>query len=503
MDAVETLVARAAPGHRYALWDLWTALSQAAGDREHAERALDALASAPPWLWPELDTARRAVWYSAPAVAPVPEPRGLWRLRHRPPEPDTPLAVLAAACAHDGHERERAVRHPAMRHDPRLLPILVIRAADWVAQVRSAAADVLDQVLAVPTGATLGTVAPVAVRIGGRRRGEAVVRMVRDALSRAGDEVLTALRSSADIPTRRFAYRACLDGRRIGEAELIHAARHEEDIVSRTLCAEAVAEMDRPDLLRELLANRAAQVRATALTALVRLGAPEHGERMLGDVSPVVRLTAQWAVRRAGGDPAEFYRRLLDEPPGHGLRHLVAGLGECGTPADAPIVLPSLTDESPRVRAEAVRAACRLGARVDLAAMLVDPAPVVVRHVAEALRDAPPPEDRLWPLLDGGRPPHVRRAAHRLLTRTDMWNRLKADLVLLTGPDESLRARARAGVDDWLTRQAATAYAGPPEPLRGELAALVERAHDALGERTARVLTWHLRTTSKIDNVPE
>ncbi|XVQ84253.1 HEAT repeat domain-containing protein [Microbispora siamensis] len=129
-------------------------------------------------------------------------------------------------------------------------------------------------------------------------------------------------------------------------------------------------------------------MRSTALTALVRLGAPQHGERMLGDGSPVVRLTAQWAVRRAGGDPAEFYRRLLDERPGHGLRHLIAGLGECGISSDAPIVLPYLADESPRVRAEAVRAACRLGARADLAAMLVDPAPVVVRHVAEALRDA-------------------------------------------------------------------------------------------------------------------
>ncbi|KAB8182515.1 hypothetical protein [Microbispora catharanthi] len=481
VETFETLVARAAPGHQYVLWDLWTALFRAAAHREHAERALDALAAAPPRLWPELDPARRRGWYSALMDVTT-------------PVPDTPLAVLAAACAYDGHERERAVRHPAMRRDPRLLPILVIRAADWVTEVRSAAADVLDQVLATPTATVMETVAPVAVRLGRRRRGEAVVRMVRDAITRASDEVLTALRSSADIPTRRFAYRACLDGGRLGEADLVHAAQHEEDMACRTLCAEAVAGLDRPDLLRGLLANRAARVRATAMTALVRLGTPEHGERMLGDGSPVVRLTAQWAVRRAGGDPAEFYRRLLDERPGHGLRHLVAGLGECGTPADASIVLPHLADESPRVRAEAVRAVSRLGARADLAAMLVDPAPVVVRHVAEALRDAPPPEDRLWPLLDGGRPPHVRRAARRLLAGTDRWNRLKADLILLSGPDESLRERARAGVDDWLARQAATAYAGPPEPLCRELAALVKQTYDALGERTARVLTWHLRT---------
>ncbi|WP_432925312.1 hypothetical protein ACQPZZ_32275 [Microbispora sp. CA-135349] len=493
MNSLETLVARAAPGHRYVLWDLWKGLFLAAADREHAERALDALAAAPPWLWLELDLARRAMWYSAPTVAPVPEPRGLWRLRRRPPAPDTPLAVLAAACAHDGHERERAVRHPAMRHDSRLLPILAIRTADWVPEVRSAAAGALEQVLVEPTATVLAAVAPVAVRLRKRRRGEAAVRMVRDAITRAGDEILTTLRGSPDIPTRRFAYRACLDAGRLSEAGLVHAARHEEDIVCRTLCAEAVAGLDRPDLLRGLLANRAARVRATALAALVRLGAPEHGERMLGDNSPVVRLTAQWAVRRAGGDPAEFYRRLLGERPGHGLRRLVAGLGECGTSADAPIVLPYLADESPRVRAEAVRATVRLGARIDLAAMLVDPAPVVVRHVAEALRDTPPPADRLWPLLGDGRPPHVRRAARRLLAGTGTWNRLKTDLILLSGSDEPLRERARVGVDDWLARWAATAYAEPSEPLRRELAALVERAYDALGEQTAHLLRWHLR----------
>ncbi|GGL53812.1 hypothetical protein GCM10014719_63900 [Planomonospora parontospora subsp. antibiotica] len=47
--------------------------------------------------------------------------------------------------------------------------------------------------------------------------------------------------------------------------------------------------------------------------------------------------------------------------------------------ADADLVLPYLRDPRPRVRAEAVRTLRRLGARVDVSAVLEDPAPVKVR----------------------------------------------------------------------------------------------------------------------------
>ncbi|MEU8802303.1 HEAT repeat domain-containing protein [Spirillospora sp. NPDC048819] len=74
-------------------------------------------------------------------------------------------------------------------------------------------------------------------------------------------------------------------------------------------------------------------------------------------------------------------------PPSGRVRALVAGLGECGTGQDVDVLLPFLEHPSPRVRAEAVRAVRRLdGSITQLAGMLADPAPVVVRAVKQALR---------------------------------------------------------------------------------------------------------------------
>ncbi|WP_433411927.1 HEAT repeat domain-containing protein [Microtetraspora malaysiensis] len=262
-----------------------------------------------------------------------------------------------------------------------------------------------------------------------------------DALG-ADDETLATMRGCADPRARRFAYEISLDVGRLRESDLMAAALGEADVVSRIRCAEAIDRMDRPDLLERLLATRSSRVRAVALTGLVRLGRPEHGSRFLGDASSMTRLTAQWAVRRAGGDPAHIYRRLLAGRPGTEVRNLIAGLADCGGRADTDLVRPYLADPRPRVRAEAVRTLHRLGAPMDLIALLGDPSPAVTRRAAAALRGSGVPADRLWPLLDTARPRHVRQAAHRILSGADGWTRLKADLTLIDDADASLRRRA-------------------------------------------------------------
>ncbi|MFC0865537.1 hypothetical protein ACFHYQ_24905 [Sphaerimonospora cavernae] len=139
---------------------------------------------------------------------------------------------------------------------------------------------------------------------------------------------------------------------------------------------------------------------------------------------------------------------------------------------------------------EAVRTLHRLNASLDFAAMLDDPAPVVVRHVVAALRDAPPPSDRLWALLDAAHPRHVRVAAHRLLSRRDTWSRIKASLILSTDADESLRRRARDDLTTWRAHDAPTAYHVTTEPMRTELNALITGAEATLGPQITNELRW-------------
>ncbi|WP_424533323.1 hypothetical protein ACOZ38_23490 [Sphaerisporangium viridialbum] len=493
VDSIRRLVLESARGGAHALDELASALFDVVADAERADQALDLLAAAGPKMWIDLDSALRPSLYGRhdPRVTRARLVRGM----------PNPLAVALAACGHDGRVRQRAIGHPAMRADVRLYPVLAIRAADWVGAVQDRALRVLEDVLPGADPAALLAVVPVVVRLTDRRRGQGAAALVRDALLRAGDDTLAAVRGCDDPRGRRFAFEVSLDAGRMDHGRLAKAALHESDIVARTRCAEALAAeavaRDRPEMLVELLDSASARVRVEALTGLVRLGHTEYGPRFLAEEASMMRLTAQWAVRRAGGDPAESYRRLLGASPRKGARGLLGGLGDCGTRDDAGLVVPYLGDPRPRVRAEAVRVLRRLGADVEVAAMLEDPAPVVVRNVVATLRASGPgvPVERLWTLLGPDSPPHVRQGAFRLLAGGDVWTRITTDLVLVGRRDEALSGRARGDLGAWYARDSARTFPDCPERLRGELDDLLREAEGAVPVEITRLLRWLIRSS--------
>ncbi|WP_281286369.1 HEAT repeat domain-containing protein [Actinoallomurus bryophytorum] len=144
-------------------------------------------------------------------------------------------------------------------------------------------------------------------------------------------------------------------------------------------------------------------------------------------------------------------------------------MGECGAHGDLDVLLPFLRHESPRVRAEAVRAVRRLGGSLtQIVGMLADPAPVVVRAVNAALRTEPSavPVAQLWELLAADSPAHVRLGAYERLRTSDTWTRVHVDLHLLAAHDVELGHRAHADLTAWLQGGAATTYRKPsPEAL--------------------------------------
>ncbi|MFC5826650.1 hypothetical protein [Nonomuraea insulae] len=524
VDSIRRLVSEAADGRRSSFDDLAAAMFAVVTDSGLAGQAMDVMAAAPT-LWIELDVAVRRRYPLFPACACRPHgplaavPEGCQSLGRVPdgsaepgsrggtsPEPSsTSLAVALAACARDGRERERAVRHPAMRTDAGLLPVLVMRSTDWVRPVRDRAVAVLGEVLAGAVDATAFLAAvPVVAGLEDRARVLPALELVRDALARADDETLDLVRRCPDRSGRRFVYDVALRAGRLDHGRLASAAMHESDQVSRTRCARALAaqaiEHDRPELVLSILDGTSAQGRVEALTALVRLGGTEHGLRFLADSAGMVRLTAQWAVRRAGGDPAELYRERIKTDQrvvgGRATRGLLAGIGDCGTRDDAALVLPYLRDSRPRVRAEAVRTLRRLGAvEAGVAALLEDPAPMVVRNVVITLRDSFPsvPIERLWTLLGAGHPRHVRLGAHRLLIHRGNWSRVRADLLLVHDRDETVSRRACVDLTAWCRRDSASQYLPPPPAdLRQELERLAGAAEGVLSARNMRVLRWML-----------
>ncbi|MBW4722063.1 HEAT repeat domain-containing protein [Saccharothrix sp. SC076] len=366
--------------------------------------------------------------------------------------------------------------------------MLALRAADWVPQVRDRARLACRHRLAAP--AALPELGRVAFTLEEREGGRWLADELRALLRDGPREFLLAGLTAPDHRTRRIAHQAGRETGRLGPRRLLEAALRDPDLPTRVACADEVIRRarDAGDLgpVRRLRASRTAAIRAAAVHTLALAGDREPSALL--DRSPLVRATAQAAERRAGTDPATRYRAALADRP-----TAVAGLGETGTAADRALLRPLLADPTARVRFEAVRALRRLGDESDLAYLLTDPSPAVVRQVVthQRPRAATLDESLLRDLLAPTHPAHVRRAAVLLLREHDPWCRLAHDLRLVDDQDVELRGHARTDIGSWLST-AATTYSQPNPARRAELLDLLTRAAPVLDPRTTTALRFHI-----------
>jgi hypothetical protein len=382
-----------------------------------------------PLAWVRLDEALRREPY-APAGLAEPE-----------------LAV--ALCHWDGRIREAALQQAAGRSV--LLPLVVVRCADWVEQVREGARELLREALDTDTAVAL---APLVLLFGRRGRGAFAVELVGGALRSASREQLTPLLVHPDRAVRRFVHRLAVEECLLSPAQLARTAARDADTAVQNLCADAalaaVAKTGGYDeVLEPLLGARNPQARAVGVTALRAAGRPGRAEGFLADRSGVVRACARYVVRQGGGDPAALYREWCSGNPVPGA---VIGLAECGGRDDAELLWQLASHPSAAVRARAVAGLRVLDVGVvrRLLPLLDDPAPGVVREATLALlpsADLVPDEWLMERLADG--PRAMRVAAFRLLDARGGIVRLRAAVTVLDDPDERLRAWGAQVVQQW------------------------------------------------------
>nr|WSY55470.1 hypothetical protein OG999_38680 [Streptomyces sp. NBC_00886] len=370
--------------------------------------------------------------------------------------------LALAMCHRDGRIRQAALDRVA--EHPVLLPLLVIRCADWAAPVRERARQLLAGALDTDTAVAL---APLILLFGRRGRGVFAVDLLDEALRRAPGERPTALFTNPDRTVRRYAYRLAVEESLLSPAELARAAARDTDAVVQSLCAEAALAVvartgDYDEVLDPLLGARNPRARATGVTALRAAGRPGRAEGFLPDRSGVVRACARYVVRQYGGDPLASYRewcRAAEPVPG-----AVIGLAECGGRGDAEVLWGLVGHPSAAVRARAV-AGLRVLDVVDvrrLLPLLDDPAAGVVREATLALLPSAEvlPDEWLMERLVGG-PRPVRVSAFRLLDARGGVVRLRAGVTVLDDPDGRLRVWGEQIVRRW--RPEAGAAGGEPE----------------------------------------
>ncbi|GAB1331511.1 HEAT repeat domain-containing protein [Streptomyces sennicomposti] len=410
-----------------------------------------ALDVADPADWLALDAGVREVAWHRPQFLPewehsAPLPAGLTQLV------ESRLAL--ALCHRDGRIRQEAVRQ-SVRY-PGLLPLVVVRCADWAGPVREHARRLLRETLDVASALDL---APLILRVGRRDGGAFGVDVLGQILRQASHGQLAALFADPDRVVRRFAYRLAVEGRLLRPAELARAAAADQDTVVQYLCATAALTALRDEdvlegVLPPLLSARNPRVRSAGVTALRRAGRPKQAEPFLGDRSALVRACARYVVRQRGGDPAAWYReqcRTPDDPelpPG-----AVIGLAECGNRADAGLLRPLLSHPGAGVRARAVAGLRALDCAdaKQMRPLLDDPAAEVVRETATALLPSAKdlPADWLLERTGSERPRHVRVGAFRLLDARGGIVALRAAVGLFEDPNVKLRTWAAQSVQRW------------------------------------------------------
>ncbi|MDV7222575.1 hypothetical protein [Streptomyces prunicolor] len=374
-------------------------------------------------------------------------------------------------CHRDGRIREAALQQAVGCSE--LLPLVVVRCADWVEQVRERARELLRASLDVETGVAL---APLILLFGRRGRGAFAIELVGGVLRPASREQLAPLFVHPDRAVRRFVHRLAVEEGLLSPGELARAAARDTDAVVQNLCAEAalaaVAKTGGYDeVLEPLLGARNPRARATGVTALRAAGLTERAEGFLADRSGVVRACARYVVRQGGGDPLALYRaRCLAAEPAPGA---VIGLAECGGRGDAEVLWGFVGHPAAALRARAV-AGLRLLDVVDVRRMLPlldDPAPGVMREATLALLPSAGlvPDGPLMERLAGGWPKgwprHVRVGAFRLLDARGGIVRLRAAVTVLDDPDEKVRAWGARVVQRWHLEEGMT----PGDPEVGEL----------------------------------
>ncbi|WP_051820004.1 hypothetical protein [Streptomyces flavochromogenes] len=349
-----------------------------------AARLARILRGADAGAWIGLDRDIRAALRWGHRIPPVPT----WFPAAAERGPTAPeLAV--ALCGPDGRAREAALSH--VSRSPELLPLAVVRCADWAEPVRVRALAVLRAELPGLTPEALARLAAVALRTGDRLHGGEARELLTASLWEEPQAATEALLGSGDRAVRRLAHRVAVERGLLSPARLAAIAAAGTDVVVQDLCANAalatVGDPADDAVVGPLLGSRLGRVRAAGVTALHRAGRPGEAVPFLYDRSALVRACARWVLRQAGTDPLPLYRAACAAGDAvHSDAPL--GLAECGDRVvDGPALWTLTEHAGPRVRASAVAGLRALDAvRLErLAPLLADTSPRVVRETARAL----------------------------------------------------------------------------------------------------------------------
>jgi HEAT repeat protein len=373
-----------------------------------------------------------------------------------------------ASCQPNGYVREAAIRKLGKTETGAELPFLLIRANDWVPEIRSTARNFLLNRIRADYIHRLTPWLPLALRLtyAGRGSHSEILEGVRALY--ASPEAREALREgfgSPDQLVRRFCFHLALNSNEVDLLAILHLAFANRDPQVRKEAAHKLHAIlpsaESKELLIQARNDGSMEVRREALRIFAEKYVDEAGQEFqsaLLDTSIAVREEAQFYFRKKGTvDLRDYYSGQLEISNNRQLCAAIAGVGEIGLTNDSQLVERFLQHRSAKIRVAALHAIAKLNASAyldEFALALGDESGKVAREAAVALSKKPNSVggQRLWEIYDSCRYPHGRRWALFLLARINKWDSINFLIQSLVDQTDSCVDLSQKYIARWFAR---------------------------------------------------
>ena len=340
------------------------------------------------------------------------------------------------------------------------LPYILLRLNDWVNQVRQAASAAFHYRLQRLSNAEIIVAMPFAhkLKMGGRGNHDEYLKlflMTVTSLERMGS--LHMGLADICVTTRRLCTDALFDAQpprtKLAFARLVS----EPDPFLRGTIFKKLAGLGQNmnNAAGTFLNDAYPMNRLLAFQYLLDAsdgGILDIAEKLLLDTSARVREAAQKTLlqQTPGRNFREFYRACLTKHAAIAIPEL----GKKGVPGDAEEIAPYLESAHPRIISAAMTALMRLDAekyRPVITEMLADTRPGIVKTARNLIMKYGPPDyDRVWAIFQQTSSENTQEKCTDIVFAAPKWARLIFMLAVMSGNQETLRAKARDAVKRWL-----------------------------------------------------
>jgi HEAT repeat protein len=378
---------------------------------------------------------------------------------------DAANTLLALAASHpSGFVRQAAVRHLADQHDTRELPFLLLRAADWVENVRQEAAVALEARLVPGYAEAFVRNYALVLRLQQttRQNYRLLVASIESLVSSSATALDVGL-VSADRRVRRALFRINLARSSADVPALLERALRDVDPAVRIWALRT----PHPALDREQLGRLLAMALNDSVPIIRRMTLelylselPGHAEAAargaLFDRSTPVRQQAQGMMRVLRGPALDsIYRSEVGEARERTLPGALLGLSETGSAEDRVLIEPYLSHKMVNVRNAAAAALGRVAdthETTHFLKALADPSPRVSRTALNALlsRLKSLTVDTLKQIMADTSFRHTRLNGLKLIRQLGKWTSIPAMVEATADSNPDVRARAHLYVQAWL-----------------------------------------------------